>query len=101
MFGSRARTSLFTFAFAVAAFSITACKSKSVSKHAGTDADPFVIGMSQCNLGEPWRVQMKKSIFSIILEFGSQLFKANNMRIQSSPSDFITARFWNKSLSES
>jgi ribose transport system substrate-binding protein len=62
MFGSRARTSLFTFAFAVAAFSITACKSKSVSKHAGTDADPFVIGMSQCNLGEPWRVQMNQDV---------------------------------------
>src|SRR5690349_19897056 len=31
-------------------------------KHAGTPADPFVIGMSQCNLGEPWRVQMNEDI---------------------------------------
>lgn len=31
-------------------------------KHAGTPDDPFVIGMSQCNLGEPWRVQMNKDI---------------------------------------
>lgn len=31
-------------------------------KHAGTPDDPFVIGMSQCNLGEPWRVQMNADI---------------------------------------
>lgn len=31
-------------------------------KHAGTPADPFVIGMSQCNLGEPWRVQMNEDV---------------------------------------
>lgn len=28
----------------------------------GTEADPWVIGMSQCNLGEPWRVQMNADI---------------------------------------
>ncbi|MBI3735240.1 substrate-binding domain-containing protein [Candidatus Sumerlaeota bacterium] len=28
----------------------------------GTKEDPWVIGMSQCNLGEPWRVQMNKDI---------------------------------------
>ena len=28
----------------------------------GTAADPWVIGMSQCNLGEPWRVQMNADI---------------------------------------
>ena len=28
----------------------------------GTKEDPWVIGMSQCNLGEPWRVQMKADI---------------------------------------
>jgi ribose transport system substrate-binding protein len=32
------------------------------SRHAGTAADPFVIGMSQCNLGEPWRVQMNEDV---------------------------------------
>lgn len=31
-------------------------------KHAGTPDDPFVIGVSQCNLGEPWRVQMNNDI---------------------------------------
>lgn len=31
-------------------------------KHAGTPDDPFVIGVSQCNLGEPWRVQMNADI---------------------------------------
>lgn len=31
-------------------------------KHAGTPDDPYVIGMSQCNLGEPWRVQMNEDI---------------------------------------
>jgi len=28
----------------------------------GTAAAPFVVGMSQCNLGEPWRVQMNADI---------------------------------------
>jgi ribose transport system substrate-binding protein len=31
-------------------------------KHAGTPDSPFLIGMSQCNLGEPWRVQMNSDI---------------------------------------
>ena len=56
-----ARTALGLFALAVATLP-SACKSKSASKHAGTDADPFVIGMSQCNLGEPWRVQMNQDV---------------------------------------
>jgi len=30
--------------------------------HAGTSEDPWVIGMSQCNLGEPWRVQMDADV---------------------------------------
>ena len=30
--------------------------------HAGTADDPFRIGLSQCNLGEPWRVQMNTDI---------------------------------------
>lgn len=30
--------------------------------HAGTKEDPFVVGMSQCNLGEPWRVQMNQDL---------------------------------------
>ena len=28
----------------------------------GTAEDPWVIGMSQCNLGEPWRVQMNADV---------------------------------------
>ena len=28
----------------------------------GTTEDPWVVGMSQCNLGEPWRVQMNADI---------------------------------------
>ncbi len=28
----------------------------------GTKDDPWIIGMSQCNLGEPWRVQMNKDV---------------------------------------
>lgn len=28
----------------------------------GTEDDPWVVGMSQCNLGEPWRVQMNRDI---------------------------------------
>ena len=32
--------------------------------HAGTAEDPFVVGMSQANLGEPWRVQMDTDVRS-------------------------------------
>jgi ribose transport system substrate-binding protein len=35
-----------------------ACGSTPRAKRAGTPEDPWVVGMSQCNLGEPWRVQM-------------------------------------------
>src|SRR3954452_8531689 len=41
---------------------LPACKSGAPRKHAGTPEDPFVIGMSQCNLGEPWRVQMNEDV---------------------------------------
>jgi ribose transport system substrate-binding protein len=40
----------------------SACSGPASRKHAGTAADPWVIGMSQCNLGEPWRVQMNADI---------------------------------------
>ena len=40
-----------------------ACKKKTASSaHAGTSQDPWVIGVSQCNLGEPWRVQMNDDL---------------------------------------
>jgi ribose transport system substrate-binding protein len=41
---------------------LAACKPSGAKKHAGTPEDPFVIGMSQCNRGEPWRVQMDEDI---------------------------------------
>src|SRR5687767_2020967 len=31
-------------------------------KHKGTPDDPYVVGMSQCNLGEPWRAQMNDDV---------------------------------------
>lgn len=37
-------------------------KGAGAKRHAGTPEDPFVIGMSQCNLGEPWRVQMNEDV---------------------------------------
>lgn len=33
-----------------------------LAKGAGTPAAPWVIGFSQCNLGEPWRVQMNADV---------------------------------------
>ncbi len=51
----------------LAALLVTSCKDKpkesatGAEKH-GTTAHPFLIGMSQCNLGEPWRVQMNEDI---------------------------------------
>ncbi len=47
---------------AAAALAAAACSGKAGSHHAGTADDPFVIGMSQCNLGEPWRVQMDADV---------------------------------------
>ena len=38
------------------------CRAPGARRHAGTAADPWVIGMSQCNLGEPWRVQMDADV---------------------------------------
>jgi ribose transport system substrate-binding protein len=50
-------------ALLLAALLVPGCgKASAGKKHAGTPEDPFVIGMSQCNLGEPWRVQMNEDI---------------------------------------
>jgi ribose transport system substrate-binding protein len=46
----------------ICAFSLAACSSDSRIGHAGTLEDPWIIGMSQCNLGEPWRVQMDADV---------------------------------------
>ena len=40
-----------------------ACGSATEAKRgAGTPEDPWIIGMSQCNRGEPWRVQMDADV---------------------------------------
>jgi len=41
---------------------LAGCRSQAARHRAGTAADPWVIGMSQCNLGEPWRVQMNADV---------------------------------------
>jgi ribose transport system substrate-binding protein len=46
---------------AAAALGGTGCN-KAEPPPAGKSARPFVIGMSQCNLGEPWRVQMNADL---------------------------------------
>ncbi|UCG89495.1 MAG: substrate-binding domain-containing protein [Gemmatimonadota bacterium] len=38
------------------------CSPAERTGHAGTAEDPWIIGMSQCNLGEPWRVQMDADV---------------------------------------
>jgi ribose transport system substrate-binding protein len=60
----RRSTLILAAALALAALPTSAgCKPAGAGKrHAGTPEDPFVIGMSQCNLGEPWRVQMNEDI---------------------------------------
>jgi ribose transport system substrate-binding protein len=49
-------------ALALACQGQTGGPSAGPKKRAGTPEDPWVIGMSQCNLGEPWRVQMNEDI---------------------------------------
>jgi ribose transport system substrate-binding protein len=42
--------------------SMASCAGEAARNRAGTPEDPFVIGMSQSNLGEPWRVQMDADV---------------------------------------
>ncbi len=51
-----------TFLLLVACVACIGCVSESGGGHAGTPEDPWTIGMSQCNLGEPWRVQMDADV---------------------------------------
>jgi len=44
------------------ALSVAGCGRRKAGKAGGTPENPWVIGMSQCNLGEPWRVQMNGDI---------------------------------------
>jgi len=46
----------------LATLATTGCGTREARRHAGTPEDPWVIGMSQCNLGEPWRVQMDADV---------------------------------------
>jgi ribose transport system substrate-binding protein len=43
---------------------LASCAGEGKGGHAGTAEDPFLIGMSQANLGEPWRVQMDADVRS-------------------------------------
>jgi len=49
-------------AITLTALAAAACGAPPQTGHAGTAEDPWVIGMSQCNLGEPWRVQMDADV---------------------------------------
>ena len=46
------------------AWVMLACSPTTKDERAGTSLDPWVIGMSQCNRGEPWRVQMDADVES-------------------------------------
>jgi len=46
----------------VCALTLAGCAPGARARHAGTAGDPWVVGMSQCNLGEPWRVQMDADV---------------------------------------
>src|SRR6185312_12086347 len=60
--------------FALLSLSVTGCSSSTATKSEKTDASKsteaqtsaakknWTVGMSQCNLGEPWRVQMNADI---------------------------------------
>lgn len=61
------RRAFFAHAASIVLFAALGCSSKGSgnkpeTKHAGTPDDPFRVGLSQCNLGEPWRVQMNTDI---------------------------------------
>ena len=46
----------------VMCISLGGCGKKRAVGTEGTPDNPWIIGMSQCNLGEPWRVQMNADI---------------------------------------
>ena len=49
-------------AIAIGLGGVAGCKKQAAAQRAGTADDPWLVGMSQCNLGEPWRVQMNEDI---------------------------------------
>ncbi len=52
----------YTALLSACALLTASCGSDTGRGHAGTPGDPWIIGMSQCNLGEPWRVQMDADV---------------------------------------
>jgi ribose transport system substrate-binding protein len=59
------RAQIIPFLFTLASILLTGCgQSKPAPNEAKGGAPPrkYVIGMSQCNLGEPWRVQMNEDV---------------------------------------
>ena len=64
MHASRSRAARAALALlAVCAVAASGCKHHGArGRHAGTARDPYVIGVSQCNLGEPWRAQMNEDL---------------------------------------
>lgn len=62
LFGARERAHSPRLQAAFFGIALCACHAKTSQKHHGTQADPWLIGMSQSNLGEPWRVQMNEDV---------------------------------------
>lgn len=56
------KKSLVVTAIIAVAISFAGCAKQKSTGTKGTEANPWVIGMSQCNRGEPWRVQMDADI---------------------------------------
>ena len=58
----RFRPYFILIAVLVACILFTGCGKKQKAGTKGTPENPWIIGMSQCNLGEPWRVQMNADV---------------------------------------
>lgn len=58
----RLRNLMIAFAIVAVCLSMAGCGKQQSASDKGTPEKPWVIGMSQCNLGEPWRVQMNTDI---------------------------------------
>ncbi|MHB1460035.1 MAG: substrate-binding domain-containing protein [Armatimonadota bacterium] len=56
------RKSIVLIFAAFTALTVSGCSNKPQTSAKGTPENPYVIGMSQCNLGEPWRVQMNADL---------------------------------------
>jgi len=61
----------FAASASLCALAAAGCGTQARQRHAGTPEDPWIIGMSQCNLGEPWRVQMDADVRRAAAEFAN------------------------------